>query len=310
MGNTFTNTIQYLRDPALVRKFQEQCGVQEVLMDNSLPPVPENETDTELDEDDPASNSAEEVSKSSQSQKSKSGDSSLFKRGHIRQSSSDIAEWLRRKTKLRHRIKSSSSPGHSRSSSLDIGHSRTSSLDIGHSRTSSLDTEIDPTSVNPMQVEVIVESYPFLDIYFRLATECGYEPFYITLIPFLFWNVDGTLAYTAVVLWGMSMYVGQACKQLFAWKRPANPPAFRLEQNPSLETEYGFPSTHAVVSTVMPFYFLYGTYGRYEVRCCMLLYAGSYVCTIQQYRIYVIPYSEIFLWPKNFADRLSFVFRG
>ncbi len=258
MGNTFTNTIQYLRDPALVRKFQELCGVQEVLMETTLPPVPESETETEVDED-TTSNSAEERSKSSQSRKF-NNNITQFKPGHSRQSSSEIAEWLRQKTKSRRRIKSSTSPS------------------PGHSRNSSLDTDIDPTSLDQMKAEVIVESYPFFDIYFRLATECGYEPFYITVIPFLFWNFDYSLAYNAVLLWGISMYVGQACKQLFKWKRPANPPSFRLEDNPNLETEYGFPSTHATVSTVMPFYFLFGTYIRYEVG---VLYYKLFVSTLK-----------------------------
>ena len=279
MGNTLAQTVQFLRDPNLVRTFQEFCGVQEVLMENTLYAIPESETDSENDEIGP-SNSREE-SKSSRKDQSyrssgdnvrfrqghsressgdvpqfkrghsreSSGDGPQFKRGHSRESSNDsnIAQWLRRKTKYRHRIKSSPSASPT------------------HSRTSSLDSEIDPTLLEPLQVEVIVESYPFLDLYFRLATECGHEPFYITFIPFIFWNIDGFLAYKAIVLWSISMYVGQACKQLFQWKRPANPPSFRLQQDPNLETEYGFPSTHATVSTVMPFYFFYGTYGRYEV---------------------------------------------
>ena len=235
-------------------------------MENTLNAIPESETDSESDETGP-SNSSEESLKDPSYRPSgdnvrfrqghsreSSGDGPQFKRGHSRESSNDsnITEWLRRKTKHRHRIKSSpeASPSHSRTSSFDF------------------DSEIHSAFLEPLQVEVIVESYPFLDLYFRLATECGYEPFYFIFIPFLFWNVDGFLAYNVIVLWSMSMYVGQACKQLFKWKRPANPPSFRLEQNPNLETEYGFPSTHATVATVMPFYILYGTYGRYEVRVC------------------------------------------
>ncbi len=32
--------------------------------------------------------------------------------------------------------------------------------------------------------------------------------------------------------------------------------------------------------------------------------------TVKVSAIVVVPYSKIFSWPKNFADRLSFVFRG
>ena len=246
MGSTLSNTVQFLRDPMLVRKFQELCGVQQVLQDRNLPIIPESETDTEIDDTDP-SNSKDAKPGQKETQ---------HRRGHSRESSGEYQsklngnslEWLKR----RHRIKSSPTPSPS------------------HSRTSSLDSEIDPAIFEPLQTEITVESYPLLDVYFRLATECGYEPFYITVLPFLFWNVDGMIARHASLLWGMSMYVGQACKQIFQWKRPANPPALRLEDNPNLETEYGFPSTHAIVSTVLPFYLLYGTYGRYEVGLVLL----------------------------------------
>ena len=113
---------------------------------------------------------------------------------------------------------------------------------------------------------VTTESIPLLDIYFRLATELGYEPFYITFLPSMFWNFDGYIARHVVFLWCISMYVGQACKAIFKWKRPSSPPVFRLEDNPKLEAEYGFPSTHAIVSTIIPFFYLYSCYFRYEVR--------------------------------------------
>ena len=35
-----------------------------------------------------------------------------------------------------------------------------------------------------------VRTNPFLHVYFSLATELGYEPFYITFIPFVFWSYD------------------------------------------------------------------------------------------------------------------------
>ena len=112
--------------------------------------------------------------------------------------------------------------------------------------------------------DIVVETLPVLDIFFRLATELGYEPFYITFIPFLIWNVDTTIARHIVIIWICSMYLGQASKALFQWRRPSSPPALRLENNPSLETEYGFPSTHAIVSTTVPFYIVYGSFFRYE----------------------------------------------
>ena len=113
---------------------------------------------------------------------------------------------------------------------------------------------------------IVIESVSLLDIYFRFATELGYEPFYITFLPSIFWNFDSQIARHVVILWCISMYVGQACKAVFKWRRPSSPPVFRLEDNPKIETEYGFPSTHAIVSTIIPFYFLYSFVSRYEVR--------------------------------------------
>ena len=112
--------------------------------------------------------------------------------------------------------------------------------------------------------EIVVETIPVLDIFFRLATELGYESFYITFIPFLVWNVDTTISRHIVTIWILSMYLGQASKALFRRNRPSSPPALRLENNPNLETEYGFPSTHAIVSTTVPFYIAYGAFNRYE----------------------------------------------
>ena len=113
--------------------------------------------------------------------------------------------------------------------------------------------------------EVTVETCSLIDLYFKLATTMGYEPFYITFLPYLCWNVDMLVARHLIVLWALSMYIGQAAKCLIKWRRPSAPPAVRLEDNPVLEQEYGFPSTHAIVCTTVPFYLLYLLPQRYEV---------------------------------------------
>ena len=113
--------------------------------------------------------------------------------------------------------------------------------------------------------DIIVETYPVLNIFFRLASELGHEPFYITYFPFLLWNADTVLGRNTVILWCLSMYVGQAFKALFKMKRPSCPPAFRIDTNPVLDTEYGLPSTHATVATTVPFYTAYTLYHRYNV---------------------------------------------
>lgn len=116
--------------------------------------------------------------------------------------------------------------------------------------------------------KLTVQTMAVVDLFFRFATELGYEPFYITVFPFFIWNIDSFVGRQAVLLWSVSMYTGQALKPLVRWPRPASPPVIRLEHNPILEQEYGFPSTHSIVSTIIPFYTLYLTQGRYEVRNC------------------------------------------
>ena len=113
--------------------------------------------------------------------------------------------------------------------------------------------------------ELVVKTFFLLDLFFRFASELGYEPFYITVMPFFMWNVDAYVGRLVIMLWCFSMYAGQAIKPLIRWPRPPSPPVIRLEQNPILEMEYGFPSTHATVCTTLPFYTLYLAYYRYEV---------------------------------------------
>ena len=112
----------------------------------------------------------------------------------------------------------------------------------------------------------VVRTNPIVDVYFRCATEAGYELFYITMFPAMHYNVDTVLFRQMIILWSLSMYVGQALKAVFCWKRPPSPPVFRLEHNPTLDEEYGFPSTHAIVSTTTPFHLLFASYQRYSVR--------------------------------------------
>ena len=224
--------VDYLGDPNFTRKIQKTCGIHQVLLDT------ENEKDIQ--------STSSKITDS----KTETNQQDIKQLGHRRMSSTDSNSgdqngtvplgWLKSKVKARRRLRPSPPP-----TPIDS--------------CSSSDTEV------PKPVMIIVQSYPLLDVYFRLATELGYEPFYITVMPFMLWNVDSLVARHAIMLWCLAMYVGQACKQLFKIKRPASPPVIRLEDNPDLETEYGFPSTHAVVSTVIPFYYFMSCFGRYEV---------------------------------------------
>ena len=139
---------------------------------------------------------------------------------------------------------------------------------FGRHRTVSFHSNKMSSDKTPQSPKLTIQTLAIIDFFFRFATELGYEPFYITVIPFFIWNIDSYVGRQAVLLWSISMYTGQALKPLIRWPRPASPPVIRLEHNPILEQEYGFPSTHSIVSTILPFYTLYLTQGRYEVRHC------------------------------------------
>lgn len=255
MAKALESAVNYLKDPFLVRRIQEYFGVQQITLEEDNSCSRENISVESTDKNGSGANNRDT---SGQERAPEIVDEDLpKKKGHRRLSSRDsnsdangtvpganTMDWLKSNIKVRKRLRSSPSPVHSRNASPEP-------------KQQALGTS--------SPIEVIVESYPHWDIYFRLAAEVGYEPFYVTFLPMMLWNVDTLVARHVVILWCLSMYVGQACKQLFKLKRPDSPPALRIEQNPDLETEYGFPSTHALVSTTIPFYYLYSCFGRYEV---------------------------------------------
>ena len=204
---------EVLKDPYLVRKFQERCGVK-VLFE-----VKDSDSDCTI-------NSNNNRTKSTVN-------------GAIRSLAESLATQPIRRKQVRRK-----QPGMKMEALL-------SSPDSG--------------SPPPELPDIVVETYPLLDIYFRLASELGYEPFYITILPIFYWNIDTLMFRHFVMLWVLSMYIGQALKSLIKLPRPPAPPAIRLEENLKLEYEYGFPSTHAVVSTTIPFYLAYMVYRRYQV---------------------------------------------
>jgi membrane-associated phospholipid phosphatase len=93
-----------------------------------------------------------------------------------------------------------------------------------------------------------------LHIFFLTAAAAGNELFYIVAFPCIFWCIDFALARRIAFLWSVIYFVGQSVKDLLRLPRPPSPPVTRLETH--YETEYGFPSTHAMVSLVLPFYAL------------------------------------------------------
>ena len=92
----------------------------------------------------------------------------------------------------------------------------------------------------------------------------GDEIFYLTFFPLLFWNWDEYIMRRLVVLWVFGMYIGQGLKDILRWPRPPSPPVIVVERK--YESEYGMPSTHAVVGSIVPFSLVFFSYGRYEVK--------------------------------------------
>ena len=86
----------------------------------------------------------------------------------------------------------------------------------------------------------------FFWFFFHLGAAMGNEVFYCLFFPFWFWNVDGAIARKVGFLWGVFMYFGQVTKDFLCMPRPASPPVVKLESR--YVAEYGFPSTHAMVS--------------------------------------------------------------
>ncbi|XP_075057962.1 sphingosine-1-phosphate phosphatase 2 isoform X3 [Mixophyes fleayi] len=97
---------------------------------------------------------------------------------------------------------------------------------------------------------------------FRFAAALGQEVFYITFLPFIFWNLDSFIARRMIFVWCIVMYIGQASKDLLKWPRPSSPPVVKLETR--VEAEYGMPSTHAIAATAISFTFLLASTGRYQ----------------------------------------------
>lgn len=99
---------------------------------------------------------------------------------------------------------------------------------------------------------------------FHFGASLGNEIFYLIFFPFVYWNLDGTLMRQMAFVWHVAMWAGQALKDIICWPRPSSPPVIKLEDRYSLE--YGMPSTHATVGTVIPFSLLILLNRYYEVR--------------------------------------------
>lgn len=103
----------------------------------------------------------------------------------------------------------------------------------------------------------------FWHLFFRTGTELGDETFYAIFFTFWFWNIDGAVGRRVILVWNLTMYIGQGLKDIIRWNRPSMPPVVQLERKWALE--YGMPSTHAMVGLAVPFSIVTFIIDRYEL---------------------------------------------
>ncbi|NXO04541.1 SGPP2 phosphatase, partial [Rhinopomastus cyanomelas] len=107
----------------------------------------------------------------------------------------------------------------------------------------------------------IVKNY-FYYYLFRFSAALGEEIFYITFLPFTYWNIDHSVSRRMIIVWSVVMYIGQVSKDILKWPRPLSPPVVKLE--PRADAEYGMPSTHAMAATAISFSFVLATVEQYK----------------------------------------------
>ncbi|KFR01609.1 Sphingosine-1-phosphate phosphatase 2, partial [Opisthocomus hoazin] len=107
----------------------------------------------------------------------------------------------------------------------------------------------------------IVKNY-FYYYLFKFSAALGQEIFYITFLPFTYWNIDHSVSRRMIIIWSIVMYIGQVSKDILKWPRPLSPPVVKLERR--TDAEYGMPSTHAMAATAISFSFLIATVNQYK----------------------------------------------
>ncbi|NXR37719.1 SGPP2 phosphatase, partial [Zosterops hypoxanthus] len=107
----------------------------------------------------------------------------------------------------------------------------------------------------------IVKNY-FYYYLFKFSAALGEEVFYITFLPFAYWNIDHSVSRRMIIVWSIVMYIGQVSKDILKWPRPLSPPVVKLEMRTN--AEYGMPSTHAMAATAISFSFFIATMNLYK----------------------------------------------
>lgn len=133
-----------------------------------------------------------------------------------------------------------------------------------------------------MESKEHIQEYEILNRFwyhlFFFATGLGGEYFYSVFFCFWAWNVDGAVLRRVIIIWMITMYIGQAMKDILKVPRPSVPPVVRLDTKWVLE--YGLPSTHAMVGVTMPFSIFAFSVTRYQLDWSWCLAFAFLWCTI------------------------------
>ncbi|OXB83070.1 UNVERIFIED_CONTAM: hypothetical protein H355_016634 [Colinus virginianus] len=122
--------------------------------------------------------------------------------------------------------------------------------------------EVIVTSEEEGSVQKYVVKNYFYYYLFKFSAALGEEIFYITFLPFIYWNIDHSVSRRMIIIWSIVMYIGQVSKDILKWPRPLSPPVVKLEMR--TDAEYGMPSTHAMAATAISFSFFITTMNQYK----------------------------------------------
>jgi len=180
--------------------------------------------------------------------------------------------------------KSVITPKHEKNHQIKQINQQNNSHNKNNSNIHSIDEE-DKIHYHTSSIQHYTITNPILHVYFSFAAAMGNEMFYILFLPLLFWLIDCSLARRVILMWFFTYYTGQYLKDLLQLPRPSSPLVAKLETH--YETEYGFPSTHAMIALTLPASILYYTQSLYNFSLVTgLIFAFIWTFSIACSRLY------------------------
>ena len=167
-------------------------------------------------------------------------------------------------------------PGHGGSDDANINNGSSTTAN-GAGPKHGVENEVHDGAATRKHEPLFIVRNKFWYYLFSFGAWLGSDAFYFILFSMVISNLSWWVSRRVLLTWAITMYIGQAAKELLKWPRPSEPPVVRMERRYLME--YGMPSTHAMVGTLIPFTFLIGTWNHYEVNkaCHVSWYAGTSV---------------------------------